>query len=69
MNDLDKFIEVLKTFGCTDDFSTPGTNKYEIKHNKDNICVTLFEGIGYSGFHGVFTFDNNGNAEVYGLWE
>ena len=69
MNDFQKFIELLKSFGCTDDFSTPGTNKYEINHNKDYICVTLFEGRGYSGFHGTFTFDKQGKAMSYGLWE
>lgn len=75
MSDLEKLIELMKSFGCTEISndrypSCLDLREYFIDSIVDECTqVTIGTGKGYSGFYGIFTFDKEGKAETYGIWK
>ncbi len=74
MNDRDKLIALLESFGLPKINKPDETGSVAPDWNQhgffvDQGDVTLQEGQGYGGFYCEFTFDTNGKFVRHGVYE
>lgn len=77
MNQLTALLDLLSSFGFTDDTNTiyedgrtfDDDRTYTITVEDDIKTVTLAKGIGYLGFECEFRFDSTGKFIMHGVWE